>query len=91
MACLPTNEEQPDLGIPLTISGWGFEVDCPNGNLSSNLKSAQVYRVPDSDCFQVYKKQNATITRNMFCAATLNCDADAWDGDGGGKFLSYLP
>ena len=53
MASLPTNENQPALGIPLTISGWGLEVNSPNGSLSNDLKSAQVYVVPDSDCAQV--------------------------------------
>ena len=91
VACLPTNEDQPALGIPLTISGWGFEVFKSEGNLTSDLKSAQVHRVHDTNCTQVYKERNKTITRNMFCAGTSNFDADACNGDDGGQFLGFLP
>lgn len=91
VACLPTNEDQPALGTPLTISGWGFEEFKSDGNTTSNLKSAQVYRVPDTNCTQVYKERNKTITRNMFCAGTSDFDADACNGDEGGEFLSFLP
>jgi len=84
--CLPTQSGSLYENIEATVSGWGTT---ETGQLSKQLKAANVTTIPNSACNENYNPQNEEITDNMICAK--KDDKDACQGDSGGPLIADEP
>lgn len=84
MPVAPINENQtaPTPGTNTFVAGWG--VTRENGNISRNLKFAQLRVVSNRDCSRVYGR---SINEGTICAYADG--ADACQGDSGGPLFSF--
>ncbi|HEY6424347.1 MAG TPA: serine protease [Pseudonocardiaceae bacterium] len=70
-------------GAPATVLGWGYTAE--RGPSSSELRSADVVLVADSDCAATYRQFDQ---RAMVCAGTARGGSDACYGDSGGPLVA---
>ncbi|XP_049832124.1 trypsin-7-like [Schistocerca gregaria] len=79
---LPEQGYDPPVGLPVTITGWGYNVT--DGSLSSVLQKVDVNIVDRAVCQATYVIRN--VTARMVCAGELL--RGSCDGDFGGPLVS---
>lgn len=82
VAPINTNDALPATGTSTFVAGWGVTQE--DGNLSRNLKFAQLRVVSNRDCSKVYGK---SINQGTICA--YEDEADSCQGDSGGPLFTF--
>lgn len=82
VAPINTVDNAPAPGTSTFVAGWGLTQE--EGNLSRNLKFAQLRIVSNNDCRKVY---GGSINAGTICAYADG--ADACQGDSGGPLFSF--
>ncbi|XP_029428125.1 transmembrane protease serine 4 isoform X2 [Rhinatrema bivittatum] len=80
--CLPAFDESLQTDAELWVTGWGYTAE--GGTLSSQLKEAQIFLIPNPTCNAQYSGQ---ILDSMMCAGRIQGGTDTCQGDSGGPLV----
>lgn len=85
---LPKAYEQEVVGSNAIVSGWG-ETKNPM-ETSKTLRAVTIKILDRKKCEDAYKKTSYAISRQMFCAGSLEGGKDSCQGDSGGPLVTKM-
>lgn len=88
--CLGGQNEEPETGELLTVSGWGYTYD-PDATVSDVLRAVRIPVAPFEECRDGYAKltQPMTIDDGQICVGPMNGGRGPCHGDSGGPLVQF--